>query len=78
VDLKLVKSSGSFEIERIEDEESSESTYLVRIHSGHSLGFTTSEHGVLEDEFKNLILAFNLNLDRAFVTYKKGEFSLHK
>jgi hypothetical protein len=77
VHLYLVKSSDLFDIKK-ENSESSETAYSVHIPNGHNLGFTTSEQGELEKEFYNLILAFNLNVDRACLTSKQGEFFSEK
>jgi hypothetical protein len=71
--LDLVKSAGTFDITKLDDD-SSESRYLVRIPNGHNLGITTSEQGELENEFMNLLLAINLSLNRICVTNKKVEF----
>jgi hypothetical protein len=75
--LDLLKSEGSFDITKLDDD-SSESRYLLRIQSGHNLGFTTCEQGELENEFMNLVLAVNLTQNRICMTFRKNEFPLYK
>ena len=77
IELQLIKSVGSIEVRRVRTD-SAESTYLVIIPSGHDLGFTTGEQGDLENEFENLVLAFNLIQMRICMTTKKGDFPSSK
>lgn len=77
IDLQLIKSIGYIKIRRVKTN-SAESTFLIMIPSGHDLGFTTGEQGDLENEFENLVLAFNLTQMRICITSKKGDFSSSK
>ena len=73
IDLELIKPVGYINIRRVKND-SAESAYLVVMPSGHDLGFTTGEQGDLENEFANLILAFNLTQKRTCMTSKKDDF----
>lgn len=77
VGLKLTKSAGLINIERIETE-SAESVYLMTVPSVNDLDFTTSEQADLENDFTNLVLAFNLTEKRICMNYKKGDFPSFK
>lgn len=77
IELQLIKSVGSIEVRRVRTD-SAESMYLVIIPSGHDLGFTTGEQGDLENEFENLVLAFNLTQMRICMTSKRGDFPSSK
>src|SRR5918994_2396095 len=77
VDMKLTNSIGLINISRVETE-SAESVYLITIPSGNNLGFTTREQSVLESDFSNLVLAFNLTQRRICINYKRGDFPPYK
>lgn len=49
--------------------------YLLKIPYAKSIGFTSSELHTVSYEFENLILAFNLVLDRVCMTSRLAEFS---
>jgi hypothetical protein len=77
VEMRLISSKGLITIERVETK-SAESIYLMTIPSGHNLGFTSGEQYVLENEFRNLVLAFNLTQERICINYKGGDFQPYK
>jgi hypothetical protein len=49
--------------------------YLLRIPHAEAGGFTSDEQHIVSHEFDNLILAFNLVLERVCVTRRSSEFS---
>jgi hypothetical protein len=73
VAMNLTNSTGLMSIEKVALE-SAETIYLISIPSGHNLGFMTSEQFALEEDFSNLVLAFNLTLKRICVNSKRGDF----
>jgi len=73
IDLNFIGSAGFINLKRTESE-SSESKYLVELPSVNDLGFTTSSQMDLDNEFTNLVLAFNLVQENICVTYRKAEF----
>lgn len=77
VNLKLTNPTGLINIERVKTE-SAESVYMMTVPSGNNLGFMTGEQAMLENDFTNLVLAFNLTQKRVCMNYKKGDFPSFK
>lgn len=50
--------------------------YLLRLPQAKSTGFTSYEQNIVSHEFDNLILAFNLVLERVCTTSKSSEFAM--
>jgi hypothetical protein len=73
IDLNFVGSAGFINLKTTESE-SSESKYLLELPSVNDLGFTTNLQMDLDNEFTNLVLAFNLVQENICVTYGKAEF----
>src|SRR5215467_501631 len=51
--------------------------YLLKIPHAKSTGFTSYEQHIFNYEIINLILAFNLSLERVCMTSRSSEFSQH-
>jgi hypothetical protein len=77
IDLNLIHSVGFIDLKRIESE-SSESKYQVEVPSAMDLGFNTSLQMDLDNEFTNLVLAFNLVQKNICVTHRKAEFASYE
>lgn len=75
IDLRLSKSEGLIDLER-RHLSSSQSTYSIRLSNIEQLGFTSIEQHALEHEFRNLLLACNLVIQRTCVTDKKLEYPI--
>lgn len=73
VAINLTKSTGLMSIE-MAALKSAETIYLISVPSGHNLGFATSEQFALEEDFSNLVLAFNLTLKRICMNRRRGDF----
>lgn len=50
--------------------------YLLRLPQAKSTGFTSYEQNIVSHELDNLILAFNLVLERVCTTSKSSEFAM--
>ena len=77
IDLQLSKSDGLIEFQR-KYLTSPESVYSIRLCNIQQLGFTSTEQHALEHEFRNLILACNLVIQRTCITDKKVEFPTYE
>lgn len=73
INLQLLKSEGLIDLER-KNLSSSQSTYSIRISNIEQLGFTSIEQHALEHEFRNLILACNLVIQRTCFTDMNLEY----
>ena len=73
IDLQLSNSWTKFERKYLT---SSESVYSIRLSNILQLGFTSTEQRALEHEFRNLILACNLVIQRTCITDKNVEYLL--
>lgn len=70
INLQLSKSEGFIDLER-RRLSSSQSIYSIRISNIEQLGFTSIEQHALEHGFRNLLLAFNLVIQRTCITDMK-------
>jgi hypothetical protein len=77
IDLQLSKSDGLIEFER-KYLTSSESVYSIRLSNIQQVGFSSTEQHALEHEFRNLILACNLVIQRTCITDKKVEYPTYE
>jgi hypothetical protein len=55
-----------------------ETIYSINITDAIAIGFTSSEQHILPKEFANLILAFNLLLNRVCMTSRRSDFSSYE
>jgi hypothetical protein len=77
IDLQLSKSDGLIEFER-KYLTSSESVYSIRLSNIQQVGFSSTEQHALDHEFRNLILAYNLVIQRTRITDKKVEYPTYE
>jgi TPP-dependent 2-oxoacid decarboxylase len=77
IDLQLSKSDGLIEFER-KYLTSSESVYSIRLSNIQQVRFASAEQHVFDHEFRNLILAYNLVIQRTRITDKKVKYPTYE